>query len=350
MYQHESQSNAMFLPGWRGTWVRLFQCDYAFVLRRLVIPFGLSTFVLDLHALVAKAIIAKTEQHCLVARASMTHVHWNETFHNSGIKTNTTDLIHYCRSATAPSGGNPVAIWRNNLTALSQTRNLFFIAFLDYICVYTPDFPDQVVAGEPAGWIKLRASQAHLKGYIDEQSPQTANYITIKQFGDEEILLATCDSGDVIGYHVRAIEKALPQSPSPVTDTRSRHFYRDRSRQLFISPFFHENVGLSAWGVDVHSSARLIAVSSNTHNIIIFSFALSSSVEGEMEMLDRVELPDHMQSFSRLSSKWTARLDIRSRDENLVWALLGHTDNIPHVSFFNGQVSQKIRVHPISDP
>lgn len=196
------------------------------------------------------------------------------------------------------------------------------------------------MGGEPAGWIKLRASQAHLEGYIDEQSPQTANYITIKQFGDEEILLATCDSGDVTGYHIRAIERALPQSPSHVTDPNSRYFYRNRTRQLFISPFFHENVGLSAWGVDVHSTARLIAVSSNTHNIIIFSFALSSSVEGEMEMPDRVELPDHKQSFSRLSSKWTARLDIRRRDENLVWALVGHTDNVPHVSFFNGQVSE----------
>lgn len=281
-------------------------------------------------------------------------MHWNETSDSTDILKNTTDLSHYCRSATAPSAGNPVAIWRNNLTALSQTRNLFFIAFLDYICVYTPDFPDQAVAGETVGWIKLKASQPHLEGYIDEQSPQTANYITVKQFGDEEILLATCDSGDVIGYHIRAIEKALPQSPSPVTDTNSQYFYRDRSRQLFISPFFHENVGLSAWGVDVHSAARLIAVSSNTHNIVIFSFALSSSVEGEMEMLDRVEPPDHMQSFSRLSSKWTVRHDIRSRDRNLVWALLGHTDNIPHLSFFNSQVSERksirfVILHEIRD-
>ena len=198
------------------------------------------------------------------------------------------------------------------------------------------------MAGQPVGWLKLKASQPHLEGYIDEQSPQTANYITVKQFGDEEILLATCDSGDVVGYHIRAIEKALPQSPSPVTDTNPQCFYRDPFRQLFVSPFFHENVGLSAWGVDVHSTARLIAVSSNTHNIIIFSFALSSSGDGQMEMLDRFELLDRVQLFSRLSSKWTVELDIRSRDRNLVWALLGHTDNIPHVSFFNGQVSEKL--------
>lgn len=233
------------------------------------------------------------------------------------------------------------------MTALSQTRNLFFIAFLDHICVYTPDFPDQAVAGEPVGWIKLNASQPRLEGYFDEQLPQTANYITVKKFGDEEILLATCDSGDVVGYNVRAIEKALPESSSPVTDMNSRYFYRDASRQLFITPFFHENVGLSAWGVDVHSAARLIAVSSNTHNIIVFSFALSSAVEGGMEMLDRVEPPDDMQSFSRLSSKWLATSDFKSRDRNIVWALLGHADNIPHVSFFNGQVSETKSVRPI---
>lgn len=46
-----------------------------------------------------------------------------------------------------------------------------------------------------------------------------------------------------------------------------------------FTSFFCENVGISAWGLAVHSASRLIAVSSNHHEITVFAFGLNPSAE-----------------------------------------------------------------------
>lgn len=43
--------------------------------------------------------------------------------------------------------------------------------------------------------------------------------------------------------------------------------------------FFHEHVGMSAWGLDVHQKSRLIATSSNLREVQIFCFGIQSFAE-----------------------------------------------------------------------
>ena len=156
---------------------------------------------------------------------------------------------------------------------------------------------------------------------------------------------AVCDSGDAIGYTIRSILQAFDRQEAP----------------LFVSPFFHENIGASAWGIDVHKTSRLIAVSSNTHDILIFAFALSR--EGKEAILDEFEDADYsVNQLSRwrqampfvgapLSSMWrslgTAKLGganctKRHHKNNYAWILRGHDTNIPNIAFLRTDTDETV--------
>ncbi|KAL9123741.1 MAG: hypothetical protein Q9217_006860, partial [Psora testacea] len=247
------------------------------------------------------------------------------------------------KKRTQQTEGGPkrpeIAPWRNNLTALSQYRNLYFVAYVDKVYVFEPLFPDQIVPTEPVSVIDLPASRPELRGYIDYRRPQAANHVLVRDLGNEEILLIACDSGDIIGYTTRSIEKAIQQQPSI-----------DESHVLeFSSPFFHENVGASAWGLDVHKKARLIAVSCNTQEINIFAFALAENgVESSSNHRNRSEHGSQQDINEMLACnvmraplsplwKCTYRDGWRYQrsQNNFAFPLRGHTANIPNISFLN---------------
>ena len=237
---------------------------------------------------------------------------------------------------------SPIAPWRNNLTALSQCRNLYFVAFRDQISVFEPLFPSQTVPKEPVGVIEYPESRPGLHGYIDPTTPKAVNYLVVRNLGEEEVLLLACDNGDVIGFTTRAIDKSVQECR--VTS--------DPSKKCVIAPFFQENVGASAWGLDVHSAERIIAVSSNTHKIIIFAFAIERSEEESHEgnaFLDPQEdeaiefnKSEDCPKSAKLSSYWklpTENNDYSQRNYiNFAWSLDGHDENIPAVAFLNAEL------------
>ena len=163
-------------------------------------------------------------------------------------------------------------------TALSQVYNLYFIACVDTIHVYQPSFPDQKLSGRPDLILRPPKSRPGLRGTIDPPNPHSITHLIVDFLGTEEILLVSCDDGDVVGYHIHFIQQAI--EAQLVSDTFERNA-RD------VRNFFHKNVGLSAWGLSVHCEARLIAVSANTHRVTIYAFALarpgSSSSESSTE-------------------------------------------------------------------
>lgn len=108
------------------------------------------------------------------------------------------------------------------------------------------------------------ASRAGLDtiGAMDVNDAHQVNHMIIGLLGEAEILLMAYDDGDVIGYYTKQIEDTVGDSYSPV-----------KSHDLV--PFFHENVGCSAWGLAIHQKSRLIAVGSNSHTAIVFVPALN---------------------------------------------------------------------------
>ncbi len=104
-------------------------------------------------------------------------------------------------------------------------------------------------------------------GCIDRRKPHQINHVITGFLGCEEIVLAAFDDGDVVAYYMKdAAEHILPSCP--------------RQRPPKPKKFFHENVGRTAWGLAIHAKSRLIAVSSNLHEVTVFALGLKGSPQG----------------------------------------------------------------------
>jgi len=165
------------------------------------------------------------------------------------------------------------------------------IAIGDEIWVYQPTYPVQKLGGEPSLKLRLPKSSGVKTGDLDPDHPHNVNHLVVTFLGIEEIFLVTCDDGDVLGFQTYEIQQAIerrrePDCPETIYGSDVRHF-------------FLENVGKSAWGLAVHTEARKIAVSSNTHCVMVFEFGLAR------------------------------------KDEQTAYTLSGQLDNIPCVTFCN---------------
>ena len=133
-----------------------------------------------------------------------------------------------------------------------------------------------MLPGKPDLILDLPVSDAAIRvgGYINDARPHCVNHMIIGTLGTHEVLLMACDDGDVLAYYVSSFATRLAM------DSKGGAI-----RKPPINPFFHENVGMSAWGLALHEDSRLIAVSSNRREVTVFIPAISESdayIRGEM--------------------------------------------------------------------
>ncbi|EEU48582.1 uncharacterized protein NECHADRAFT_74873 [Fusarium vanettenii 77-13-4] len=220
--------------------------------------------------------------------------------------------------------------YRNNLTALSQVFNLYFVAYQGHIFVYKPrGVPHQSLPCHPDLQLKPEPSpySRSVGGYLDPRRPHLINHIITGLVGHEEIVLACYDDGDVVAYYTKDIGTYVLGGRGT---TGSSHKATPR-------PFFRENVGMSAWGLAIHQKSRLLAVSSNRHEVIVFALALTS------DPFKRKEAPS---SDSQEPKKKTSHR--RTRNWRIVIMMGSDADNMPNICFvddFEGQ-AQKIPNNP----
>lgn len=175
-------------------------------------------------------------------------------------------------------------------------------------------------------------------GYIDPANPHTINNIIVDELGRDEVLLLATDSGNVCGYHVEAIFSALKRC--------AKSGYKRPFDGAEVTPFFVENVGMSAWGLATHKFARLIAISANTGQITVYAFALVDPSSEDMD--DPAPDPDSDGLNATQSDQtWISIHNIKQlrelqrsmprnhRSRNLRLTYRGHFDNIPNISFAN---------------
>ena len=222
-------------------------------------------------------------------------------------------------------------------TALSQHYNLYFVAYADEVFVYQPQFPTQSLQTGTEFVLKLPVSAPNLRGYIDSNIPHCINHLIVGDLGNEEILLCACDDGDVIGYTTRSIHCDMERRGSEGLSTTSL--------TPAMRPFIFHNVGASAWGLAIHKEARMIAVSANTKQIIVFAFGLgrarspestTSSYHSEDIDLD-TEISSFVDTPEGIRDDWNTNSESFPRDRsfNQILFLLGHKENIPDITFCN---------------
>ena len=220
---------------------------------------------------------------------------------------------------------------------MSQYRNFLFVAYVDQIHVFEPVFPSQTLPKKPALKIAIPESRAGLTGYIAPDFPHAINHLIIGEIGNEEVLVACCDDGDVVGYTIRSIERLLESLP----DLRSQSELSNRNIETVHTvpgcPFLLENVGGSAWGLATHKTQRLLAVSSNTSEICIFVFALGlPNIDIKLDKkLAHLETNDEPSlSDDKL---WPRKRNgsPKDRSKNTMIVLSLHNENIPSIAFYN---------------
>lgn len=237
----------------------------------------------------------------------------------------------------------PLAYWRNNLTALSQRFNLYFVANRDAIAVYRPSFPFQKLYKLPSLLIPPTVANPLGRGYLDPRSPHTINHMVVGDLGTEEIVLVSTDSGNVTAYFTQTIDQAIRKDPY-------RFNTNARSDYVGVRPFFTQWVHESAWGLAIHTKARMIAVSANTPNhtlnddpcakITVFAFALAEGQdEDEADVDELLEYSEHGRQPDW--EEWQAdraEPDPPPRDKNYkitLGGVDGHGQNVPSISFVN---------------
>lgn len=169
-----------------------------------------------------------------------------------------------------------VARLRMNLTALSQHYNLYFVAYQGYVHVHHPNrTAATILEGSPLAILDPDESKTpmatYTSGHVNRRCPEEVNHMIVGDLGDKEILLLCRDNGDVVAWYtheiVRLVEAQVLRPGDFATKpppARPRHFFAD-------------NVGVSAWGLAIHTKSRLIAVSANTSEVTVFAFALDNT-------------------------------------------------------------------------
>lgn len=236
----------------------------------------------------------------------------------------------------------PMSPWRNNVTALSQRFNLYFVATKDIIAVFLPRFPFQKLGKTPSLVITPTLANKSARGYIDEACSHAINHLVVGDLGNHEILLVARDSGNVEAYYTRSVRDAIDKEPYRFNKERHSDFVGLRA---FFSHWVHE----SAWGLAIHREARMIAVSGNTPHhvesadpsakVTVFAFALVDS-----NIADGTNYDDSDDGDDVTESEWqdwtppvsALKGALPSRDRNYKVVLGGClASNIPSISFIN---------------
>ena len=206
---------------------------------------------------------------------------------------------------------------------MSRSHNFYFVACNDAIYVYQPRFPDQSIPGEPALILHPPTTSPGLQPGIDPEDAHSITRLHVDYIGQDEIILVTCDDGDVIGYRTVEIQRMMDEQQEASEDDPEDPIEEP------VKTFLHRNVGASAWGLAIHREARMIAISANTHKVTVIAYALaqpdedsncsSTFSDSDLEDCFDTEAPGDFPSPRR-------------RDHTIV---LPARHNVPSVSFNN---------------
>ncbi|KAG4305519.1 hypothetical protein PORY_001075 [Pneumocystis oryctolagi] len=167
-----------------------------------------------------------------------------------------------------------VKYWRCGLVAVGK-KNVF-VAVDDVVRAYEKS---PFLGLYENTFYQLRCqidANAVISGEIDTVTPLSFNSIKVGYLGNEQVLVCCTDSGYINVW-----------------------FTDDLSRSPLIF-----NTGRSAWGIAIHTSKRLLAISSNSHDICLWSLGVSNPFK----------------IWDTTANEWPRKFS-------------GHDDNIPSICF-----------------
>ncbi|KAL9615921.1 MAG: hypothetical protein Q9160_009147 [Pyrenula sp. 1 TL-2023] len=224
----------------------------------------------------------------------------------------------------------------------NEYHNLYFVAFGTQVQVFEPVFPFQKLTNKPMLVLNPPMTRPNAQGFIDRNpaNRHAINHLIVGDLGNDEILLLCTDSGNVAAYSTRSIKTAIDRK------TADKWVFIDDGG---VRAFFSQAVDKSAWGLAVHKTARLIAVSCNASDpdddehmnasVTVFAFSLvkpgsgndaTEAVATEEDNFDDVQLQEWFPK--------TGTLDPKDRGKNITIYRAYHESNIPSIAFLNNGV------------
>ena len=164
---------------------------------------------------------------------------------------------------------------------------------------------------------------------MDSEEPHAINYLIVQKLGKDEVIATVRDDGDVEAVLVRHVVHAITTrinsgSGEPIADN--------------VRPLFQKNVGISAWGLAIHTQARMIAVSSNRHEVTVFRFGLVGTKLGSPDASQSQAARGSVGQSGIGSGRDSRSDDMKSRpdrDADVTRQVLNGEANIPHITFCN---------------
>jgi hypothetical protein len=166
-----------------------------------------------------------------------------------------------------------------------------------------------------------------LTGYLDPRHPHSINNLIVELFGTEEVIAVVRDDGDVDAFLTRHIVQAIERRNEPGSTIGIQG---DE-----IRPFFQSNVGISAWGLAIHSEARILATSSNAHEVRVFKFGLLKTDDVELSPTGHHHSSSDARSQSSNGKAQQQQQQQQQRDTDVTHHVLNGQTNIPYISFCN---------------
>ncbi len=219
---------------------------------------------------------------------------------------------------------------------------LYFAAYQDRIYVYQPRRAGPQILPGPSLILHPRPSKMAIEvgGTLDRRFPHQINHMIVGNLGDLEIVLFAYDDGDVAAYYTHAIVRCIKANSEQVRGPGASAPRQVAHPKLF----FHENVAKSAWGLAIHEQSRLIAVSSNLHEVTVFAFALTHTDVA-------VKFPAFDESPALACGKTAFQLQRHFLSRTRTWRVilpLGRTaNNIPNISFVDDEIGEAEKVAAI---
>ncbi|KXX80121.1 hypothetical protein MMYC01_204328 [Madurella mycetomatis] len=219
----------------------------------------------------------------------------------------------------------------------TAASRLYFAAYQDRVYVFQPQRAPRILP-PPSLILHPRPSKLAVLygGYIDKVFGHQINHMIVGNLGNLEIVLFAYDDGDVTAYYTHAITRCIAAN----SDHAHAHG-RGHSRTAHPKPFFHDNVGMSAWGLAVHEQSRLIAVGSNLHEVTVFAFAVSRNRA-------TIKSPEVGKSPSAPPDRAALELQRHFQSRTRTWRItlpLGRQgSNIPNLAFVDDEAGEADKV------
>jgi hypothetical protein len=229
------------------------------------------------------------------------------------------------------------------------------VAYGSDVYVYVPQYPSQAIEREPALIVPSQPTSPTLRGYIDPRQPHSINNLVVQHLGNDEVVATVRDDGDVDAVLVSASLTLHPvgMSRHALMDTKVRHIVQAIGQRALqdssidvvadeVRPIFQSNVGMSAWGLAIHTQARILATSSNAHEVRVFKFGLLHEAHSpEDDAADTAGVAGEgnassdEQSENMQTSDEEAESHPKRRPMDVTQRVLNGDTNIPYIAFCN---------------